>query len=112
MSNTSEGKLNLLAVKSDLFIWKDKTVNLRSDLYILNRVEGRFGCGLFTLDILTIGFQIYIVMASVGLRVEDRLDGGGSWIPWKTKIVILLEENELWEIVECNHLTHRSYSSL
>lgn len=39
-------------------------------------------------------------MASVGLRVEDRLDRGGNWTPWKAKIVLLLEENELWEIVE------------
>ena len=39
-------------------------------------------------------------MASVGLRVEDRLDGGGNWTPWRAKIVLLLEEYELWEIVE------------
>ena len=39
-------------------------------------------------------------MASVGLRVEDKLDGGGNWTPWKARIVLLLEEHELWEIVE------------
>ena len=39
-------------------------------------------------------------MASVGLRVEDRLDGGGNWTPWRARIVLLLEEYELWEIVE------------
>ena len=39
-------------------------------------------------------------MASIGLRVEDRLDGGGNWIPWRARIVLLLEEYELWEIVE------------
>lgn len=38
-------------------------------------------------------------MAS-GLRVEDRLDGGGNWTPWRARIVLLLEESELWEIVE------------
>ena len=39
-------------------------------------------------------------MATSRLRVEDRLDGGGNWTPWKARIVSLLEECELWEIVE------------
>ena len=39
-------------------------------------------------------------MASIGLRVEDRLDGGGNWTPWRARIVLLLEEHKLWEIVE------------
>lgn len=39
-------------------------------------------------------------MANSGLRVEDRLDGGGNWTPWKARIVLLLEECDLWEIVE------------
>ena len=39
-------------------------------------------------------------MATVGLRVEDRLDGGGNWTPWRSMIVLLLEESELWDIVE------------
>lgn len=39
-------------------------------------------------------------MASIGLRVEDRLDGGGNWTSWRATIVSLLEEYELWEIVE------------
>ena len=39
-------------------------------------------------------------MASVGLRVENRLYEGGNWTPWKARIVLLLEEHELWEIVE------------
>ena len=34
------------------------------------------------------------------MRVEDRLDGGGNWTPWRARIVLLLEEYELWEIVE------------
>ena len=41
-----------------------------------------------------------MVMASIGLRVEDRLDGGGNWTPWRARIVLLLKEYELWEIVE------------
>ena len=39
-------------------------------------------------------------MASIGLRVEDRLVGGGNWTLWRARIVLLLEEYELWEIVE------------
>ena len=39
-------------------------------------------------------------MATSGLRVEDRLEGEGNWTPWKARIVLLLEECELWEIVE------------
>ena len=39
-------------------------------------------------------------MASIGLRVEDRLDGGGNWTSWRARIVLLMEEYELWEIVE------------
>ena len=38
-------------------------------------------------------------MSTSGLRVEDRLDGGGNWTPWKARIVLLLEECELWELV-------------
>jgi hypothetical protein len=38
-------------------------------------------------------------MATFGLRVEDRLNGGGNWTPWKAKIVLLVEECELWELV-------------
>ena len=38
-------------------------------------------------------------MATFGLRVEDRLDGGGNWTPWKARIILLLEECELWELV-------------
>ena len=39
-------------------------------------------------------------MASIGLRVEDKLDGGGNWTSWRARIVLLLEEYEIWEIVE------------
>ena len=34
------------------------------------------------------------------MRVEDRLNRGGNWRPWRVRIVLLLEEYELWEIVE------------
>ena len=39
-------------------------------------------------------------MLVAGLRVEDRLAGDGNWSPWKSRIVLILEEGELWDIVE------------
>ena len=34
-----------------------------------------------------------------GLRVEDRLDGVTNFSPWKARISLILEENELWDMV-------------
>ena len=34
------------------------------------------------------------------MRVEDRLVGASKWSPWKVRIVMILDEGELWEIVE------------
>ena len=39
-------------------------------------------------------------MATSRLRVEDKLDGGENRVPWRARIVLLLEECELLEIVE------------
>jgi hypothetical protein len=39
-------------------------------------------------------------LAVAGLRVEDRLVGTSNWSPWKERIVMILDEGELWEIVE------------
>jgi hypothetical protein len=44
------------------------------------------------------------VMAT-GLRVEDRLDGAENFGAWKERMILLLQENELWDIVE-NTTTH------
>ena len=33
------------------------------------------------------------------LRLEDRLDGAGNFVPWKARLVLILEENELWDEV-------------
>jgi hypothetical protein len=44
------------------------------------------------------------VMAT-GLRVEDRLDGAANFGAWKERMILLLQENELWDIVE-NTTTH------
>jgi hypothetical protein len=38
-------------------------------------------------------------MLVAGLRVEDRLAGSGNWSLWKARIVLILEELELWDIV-------------
>ena len=37
-----------------------------------------------------------------GLRLEDRLDGVGNFVPWKARIVLILQESELWDEV-VNH---------
>jgi len=37
---------------------------------------------------------------STGLRLEDRLHGAGNFCPWKARIVLILQENELWDIIE------------
>jgi hypothetical protein len=34
------------------------------------------------------------------MKVEDRLDGANNWSPWKTRIIFVLEDLELWDIVE------------
>ena len=39
-------------------------------------------------------------MLVAGFRVEDRLAGASNWFPWKVRIVLILEELELWDIVE------------
>jgi hypothetical protein len=41
---------------------------------------------------------------ATGLRVEDRLDGAANFGAWK-EMISLLQENELWDIVE-NTTTH------
>lgn len=35
-----------------------------------------------------------------GLRVEDRLDGQVNFGAWKEIIIIVFEEDEVWDIVE------------
>jgi hypothetical protein len=34
------------------------------------------------------------------MRVEDRLAGARNWLPWKARIVFVLEDLDLWDIVE------------
>ena len=42
---------------------------------------------------------------AIGLRLEDRLDGAGNFVPWKARLVLILEENELWDEVVHNTTT-------
>ena len=37
-------------------------------------------------------------MATI-LRIEDRMDGAVNFSPWKARIVLIPQENELWDIV-------------
>ena len=41
-----------------------------------------------------------------GLRVEDRLEGAGNFSPWKDRISLILEKNELWDIVHGTTINH------
>ena len=42
---------------------------------------------------------------ATGLTVEDRLDGATNFGAWKERMILLLQENELWDIVEKYHNT-------
>jgi hypothetical protein len=42
---------------------------------------------------------------ATSLRVEDRLDGAANFGARKERMILLLQENELWDIVE-NTTTH------
>jgi hypothetical protein len=37
---------------------------------------------------------------AIGLRVEDRLDGAVNFGAWKERMILILQESELWDIVE------------
>jgi hypothetical protein len=37
---------------------------------------------------------------ATSLRVEDGLDGAANFSSWKERIVFVLQECELWDIVE------------
>ena len=38
--------------------------------------------------------------------MEDSLDGAGNFVPWRARILLVLEENELWDEVVNNTTTH------
>jgi hypothetical protein len=39
-------------------------------------------------------------MLTSQMRVEDRLAGASNWSTWKARIVFILEDLELWDIVQ------------
>ena len=43
---------------------------------------------------------------ATGLKLEDRLDGARNFVPWKAKLVLILEENELWDEVVHNTIAN------
>ena len=36
---------------------------------------------------------------ATGFRIEVRLDGAVNFSPWKARIVLILQDSELWDIV-------------
>ena len=40
------------------------------------------------------------------LKLEDRLDGVANFVPWKSRLVLILEENTLWDEVVNNTTTN------
>lgn len=49
-------------------------------------------------------------MTTFSLKYEDRLEGPFNFILWKCRLKILLEEHELWHIVE--EVAPPTYSAL
>jgi hypothetical protein len=52
---------------------------------------------------------------ATGLRVEDRLDGAVNFGAWKGRMILILQESELWDIVEnstTNPVTIPTYATL
>jgi hypothetical protein len=48
---------------------------------------------------------------TTGLRVEDRLYGAANFTSWNERIVLLLHEYELWNIVENSQMNHVTMST-
>jgi hypothetical protein len=38
-------------------------------------------------------------MSVINVKVDDRLDGVPNFLPWKTRLILLLKEQELREVV-------------
>jgi hypothetical protein len=43
-------------------------------------------------------FQQVAEMVASDLRFEDRLDGVSNYSPWKERIMLVLMENDIWEV--------------
>jgi hypothetical protein len=48
----------------------------------------------------SVGVCSLVVMSTSQMRVEDRLVGASNWSSWKARMVFVLEDLELWDIVE------------
>ena len=44
-----------------------------------------------------------VVVMATGIRIEDRIDGAINFSLWKARIVLILQENELLDIVNSTH---------
>jgi hypothetical protein len=64
---------------------------IRGQKFVFNR--------LGIAELFWVSVEWILVMATC-LRVEDRLDGAANFSSWKARIVLLFQENELWDIVE------------
>jgi hypothetical protein len=65
----------------------------------------------------SVGVCSLAVMSASQMRVEDRLAGASNWSSWKARMVFVLEDLELWDIVrgscsydsfDCSHLGRRN----
>jgi hypothetical protein len=48
----------------------------------------------------SVGVCSLAVMSTYQMRVEDRLAGASNWSSWKARMVFVLEDLELWDIVQ------------
>ena len=48
----------------------------------------------------------FCIKTATRLRLEDRFDGAGNFVPWKARLVLILEENELWDEVNNTTANH------
>jgi hypothetical protein len=48
------------------------------------------------------------MMASISFGFEDRLDDALSFLSWKVRVTLILNENDLWDIVvdDCSYVRH------
>ena len=44
-------------------------------------------------------FLNLITIMATNLRIEDKLDGAINFSQWKARIVLILQDSELWDIV-------------
>jgi hypothetical protein len=47
----------------------------------------------------SVGVCSLAVMSASQMRVEDRVAGASNWSSWKARMVFVLEDLELWDIV-------------